>query len=55
MNPYDQGYDACCDGEPDTANPYDPNADEYAFVFWLAWDSGWCDAANEADTEEDED
>lgn len=42
-DPYAEGADAWLAGEPETANPYDPESDEY-----LSWSDGWSDAENDA-------
>lgn len=37
-DPYAEGVDAALAGKPETANPYDPNHQEDAY---MAWNDGW--------------
>lgn len=41
-SPYEQGYQAYCDGTDLESNPYPHNSNEAD-----QWDAGWCDALDE--------
>jgi ribosome modulation factor len=50
-DPFERGYDACLEGEPETANPYDVEAQSTEH---MSWNDGWTSADNEENDLEDE-